>query len=347
MGYRVVGGDLERDRERLLVYWNSHHEKTLDRKVRWLYENNVDGAASFWILEHEESGEVVGVSALFPREFIVQGEVMRGGVAGDLFVSPNHRTLGPALMLQRAVLKGAKEAGLDFVLAFSNKYAELIDKRIGYEKVGHLVRIVGVVRSVRALQKIGLPAWLARLFSPFVDALLVGRVALGARGGLTFTESSSVGESYDQLWRKCSHKFSFVGQKSGRYMNWKYGMDPDDENRFIIGESEKGEVGACLVYRQDGDVYEIRDILPDPASKSGRSLTNRLLLKARADGMFGVVVNAMEGSELARAFAKAGFFQAHRSRAVMIHADKSIADRLLPILRQGEGVCLLKSDEDS
>ena len=347
MGYRVVCGDIEKDRERFLSFWNSYHDQGLDRKFRWLYEGNIDGVARFWLLEHEESGEIEGVSALFPRTFIVQEGCVKGGIAGDLFVSPNHRTLGPALMLQKAVLKGAKEERMDFVLAFSNKYAELIDKRIGYEKIGHLVRLVGVVRSSRALLKLGFPGWAARILSPLVDALLWCKFSIGTKGGCAIRELESVGVGYEPFWQKLSNKFRFVGDRSGRYMNWKYGQDPDDDNGFMFCETQEGGVEACLVYRRDANSYEIREFLPGPETTAGKCLLKHFFLKARSEGMDSVVVNPLGGSELAKSFMRAGFVQAQKGRAVMLYAHTSVADRLRPILSTGDGVFLLKGDEDS
>ncbi len=73
------------------------------RRFRWLYLDNPAGPARAWFLrEREGSGAPVGAASLFPRWVWLRGQVHLCGQVGDFAVDAGYRSLGPAVMLQRA-----------------------------------------------------------------------------------------------------------------------------------------------------------------------------------------------------------------------------------------------------
>ena len=51
----LTTSNIEKDKAKILAFWNRHHTKPLDDKYKWIYEGNPDGAAKTWMLRHEES----------------------------------------------------------------------------------------------------------------------------------------------------------------------------------------------------------------------------------------------------------------------------------------------------
>src|SRR5271165_6812164 len=82
-----------------------------DKRFRLLYRESPFGSARAWIA-CDKHDEAIGMAALFPRHMYCDGMVIPGCVLGDFCVSPEHRSLGPALKLQRACLQSAQSRDL-------------------------------------------------------------------------------------------------------------------------------------------------------------------------------------------------------------------------------------------
>ena len=86
-----------------------------EKRFRWLYQENPFGLAQAWIA-WDGPEKAVGMAAAFPRKMYCNGSVIAGCVLGDFCVSPEYRSLGPALQLQRACLDFAQSE--NFALAY-------------------------------------------------------------------------------------------------------------------------------------------------------------------------------------------------------------------------------------
>src|SRR5438093_13517410 len=108
MNYVVT--DHEANREQILALWQRNLPLATAERYRWLYEN---GRATSW-LAATETGDIVGATGLMSRTMKLQERLCRVGQAIDLNVNAEHRTIGPALKLQRAVTGslGARELPL-------------------------------------------------------------------------------------------------------------------------------------------------------------------------------------------------------------------------------------------
>src|ERR1700757_4297980 len=78
-----------------------------DRRFEWLYRENPFGPARAWIA-CDKHDNPIGMEAIFRRLMLCNGDVVPACVLGDFCVSPDHRSLGPALQLQRACLQAAQ-----------------------------------------------------------------------------------------------------------------------------------------------------------------------------------------------------------------------------------------------
>src|SRR3546814_17963935 len=98
------------------------------RKYDWFYRQCPYGAPLTLLLRHEASGEWVGVASAGPRQMVFGGRRVSAGVLVDLAVLPAHRSLGPALTLQTALMEaGAKR--FDLLYGFPNPKAAAVFRR--------------------------------------------------------------------------------------------------------------------------------------------------------------------------------------------------------------------------
>src|SRR5690348_14005419 len=108
MAIVVSRADINNDREIVIRTLRRYLNDQIDeRRYEWLYCSNPFGDVRAW-LAFDEDGEAVGAAAAFPRPMLICGQQRLGCVLADFCVSQRHRSLGPALQLQRECLAGTR-----------------------------------------------------------------------------------------------------------------------------------------------------------------------------------------------------------------------------------------------
>ena len=111
MTLQVRAVNLDREHDELLgVLERNLPELPHARRFKWLSREGHLGPAWSWLLCDSGSREPVGLASLFRRAIWRGGKVEMCGQVGDFAIDPSHRSLGPAVMLQRATL-GPVDAG--------------------------------------------------------------------------------------------------------------------------------------------------------------------------------------------------------------------------------------------
>lgn len=90
------------------------------KKYQWFYEANPYTRASLWLLKYKGNDKAVGVGGVGFRRFSVRSKSLVGAIGVDLAVEKGHRSLGPALKLQRTIME-ATERDVDFRYGFSKQ----------------------------------------------------------------------------------------------------------------------------------------------------------------------------------------------------------------------------------
>src|SRR5216683_8124218 len=83
-------------------------------RFEWLYHGNPAGPSWSWFAYDRATHQVVGVASLFSRAMWIGGEVKLCGQVGDFAVHQTHRSLGPAVLLQRATFVPVDQGLLAF-----------------------------------------------------------------------------------------------------------------------------------------------------------------------------------------------------------------------------------------
>src|SRR4029077_12504946 len=110
MKVNIRPADLETDRKIIIETLSRHLSPECDEgRFDWLYLQNPHGRALTWIATEGDDGQVLGIASAFPRLIRVNGKLEQGCVLGDFCIIPEHRSLGPALQLQRTCLASIRE----------------------------------------------------------------------------------------------------------------------------------------------------------------------------------------------------------------------------------------------
>ncbi len=350
MSYQIVQADLVVDKAKILAFWSDNHPKSLVEKYTWMYENNPFGRAQVWLLVSDESAEIVGMGAIFPRQFVMNGHCYKAGVLGDFLVHKAHRSLGPALQLQKSILNVLNDNELALLCGLPNQKAELIMRRAGYVKLGTMMRIVKVIRSESFLARFKIPKFLRRTAASVLDLALKAIAIETWRSNKKFIvheDYSIFDDRFDALWDKKEKTYKNTFKRSAAYMKWKFQDDPDDTNYiYALSTRDANELVGCVVYRYCGDAIEIREFIAADGDQAGDDLMALFLQKARAANPISVYINVLDKTVLSHWLKRFNFWRGSAGRNVYYGAGSQLQGGAEQIAQQKNWL-LMVSDEDS
>ncbi len=234
--YTIEPGDTVRDHDTILALWQGNFgpDEEHTAKLRHYYEQCPFGTPLLCLLRHQPSGQPVGVIGAIPRRMIMGGREIRGAVISHFVVLPAHRSLGPALQLQAAIIE-ACHGRFDFIYGIPNQKATAILKRAGHRELCQLERHVKVLRYGQYLPRI-MPALPARLLAPVVDAAVRVRHALRAafRFGLHARWSEQADPRMDEAWAATAPADDLLAVRDSTHARWRFNTVPSERMRFLL-----------------------------------------------------------------------------------------------------------------
>jgi len=255
MPYDAIEFDCHGDRQQVLDLWCRNLPQGSPARYAWLYEA---GPASGWLL-HSDPGQAVGATGVMVRRMRALGCSVRAGQAIDMNVDRDHRTIGPALGLQRALTDAAGGGRFDLLYALPNEQSSAVLRRIGYRHLGAVERWTLPLRSERLL-RVCVRHPLARKLA----AAVADTAASFRRGGYPRRGSISsqvhvtdrFDARFDDLWQEASPQHVVVGERTSEYLAWRFGRSPEGRYRTFTLSNEAGRLLAYLVYcRREGTVH--------------------------------------------------------------------------------------------
>jgi hypothetical protein len=349
-------------RDALLALWraNLSDPRIADvapERFRWLYDQNPAGPAHTWLGVDGPTGEVIGCGSLVPRRMLVDGAPVAAAILGDFAVSPQHRTAGAAIAIQRAVAQGGPPAGFAFQLCYPNETALPIFRRVRYQPVGEARTWVKPLRSEYKIREY-LPApWLARAAGAVVD------VGLRANDWRTFAArrprpyrtciADSADHRFDRLWANARPRY-ITGERTAAYLNWRYAGFTSASYRFfcLLGRSlrwnrrleDEALVGYVVYQVKDNKVF-VADLFCDFERD-----TERLLFafadRMRGEGHYSISVVYLGNDFLARALDAQHFIRRPTTRSLLIAFDKAAPERLKGLLLDAQSWLMVDGELD-
>jgi hypothetical protein len=230
------------------------------KRFDWLYRRCPSGEASAWLATEEKTGQLVGAAAVFPRKMNLNGQIENGCVLGDFCVSAAHRSLGPALQLQRrcleSVTKGPFKVGFDLPSASMLAVYE----RLGIKSESKLVRMTKLLRLNAKVAARVKPRMLARGVSIAANAVLsVRRDPLSIKSGVSIERhTSGFGSEFSDLAERVRHGMGSWVERSAEYLNWRYLDHPHQEYEVLTARRGR-RLEGYLVFLQQGNSASVVD----------------------------------------------------------------------------------------
>jgi GNAT superfamily N-acetyltransferase len=258
----VREADVDTEKEALTDFLSKYLSPDANSKrYEWLYRQNPAGKARIWTAHNSDNQEMIGISAAFPKKMYHDGKIAHGYVLGDFCIHPEHRSLGPAIALQRATLEAVSKEGPGFVLDFPSTSMLAIYKRLGIGVTMSMPRYAKPLRANRQMQ--------ARIPSRAAASTLAAAANLALRAGdiqwkrdsrwTIAEETQPCGEEFtiaDQDW---SSSLKNCGARSAEYMNWRFLQHPQQRYHLLTARKD-AKLCGFLIYQiseEDGTVVDL------------------------------------------------------------------------------------------
>lgn len=323
MSLTVRQVDLPRERGALLkILQRNLDGLDHDRRFEWLYQKNPAGCAWSWFVFDETTERIVGIASVFPRSMWIGRDCRKCGQVGDFAVDAAYRSLGPAVMLQRATLGPVEDRRIAFCYDCPPNEAGMAPfRRLGLqpscrtERYAKLLRAdrwlarrlggrQGFARPIAAVANLGLALWdWTRTTSPELEIA---------------PHSGPFGEQFSALDERVGGTESTVrSRRRAEDLNWRYVEDPLNRYRTLTAHRE-GVLQGYIVYSIQEPCSRIVDLFGLLPPEAACALIESALEDLRKEGVETVDAIVSNGSETVGALRTARF--RYRSPAVNVVA---------------------------
>ncbi len=264
MGFVVKKFNFSKDRDVLFRLWTSVLKHPSQRRMQLMYTDNSFGVPITSLVFHDEEGLVCSTSA-FPIKIVWGEKSVVLGINYDMLALPRYRTLGPALMSLKGLLKECEESGYNMLLAMPNEKSRPVFQRAGYKKLGTAYRWSKVLSNENKLRHMIKSHLLRQLVATLADmSLRFASVEPWIRFryiALNTNYKADNGVLGDILPRLPATTGNFL-LKTPRYLQWRYdGIAPYNPQVFFLHQGDNG-LGYVIYRIEDGDVIVEEIFLP-------------------------------------------------------------------------------------
>lgn len=232
-----------------------------EARFDWLYLNNPHGRAYVWVATQPDQSMPLGMAAAFPRRVLIQGRQIAGWVLGDFCISDEHRSLGPALQLQRACINGVDSGSAAFCYDFPSAGMMAVYRRLRIPETSALVRFAKPLRVDRKVTEFVKAPFLSRAISAagnFVLRMSDG-VSSPSREFEYALQQQHCGDEFTTLAQRVAGQWGMHIEHSAAYVNWRFLSNPLSRHEMLVARDRERVVGYVVFAgdREDATVIEM------------------------------------------------------------------------------------------
>jgi hypothetical protein len=327
--------DAEAARHELLRLWKRNFPREWDAWYDWMVDGNPFGAVSHWLVS-TDAGEVVGSTGLMPCEMQFGGQSVTAAQAIHINVNREHRSVLPALQLQRALTQTVGDQRIPFVLGVTETAVAVL-RRAGYRSLGKVERWVQPLRTEANVRRKLSRGWLSRPVARVADRILQLRAAARSRrmpSGWRTEFGTEFDPRFDQLWARSTSRGKVLLARRSHFLTWRFRRRPNSESRWLGLIDPAGDLRGYLVFdnercpKHDVPYQAIHDLWASDAEAAAVLLADFVRWSRSTPATFISMLYFGDGS-VSSALRRAGFFQRPRDEEVLIyiHPELPEADR--------------------
>jgi hypothetical protein len=345
MNIWVRDADLEQDRHILIDSHYRYLSIPADAtRFDWLYTQNPYGPARAWVVTDETTGAVVGTAAAFPRQIQVGGEELRGWVLGDFCIRSDFRSLGPALLLQRACLAPVQAGEVPFCYDYPSSRMMAIYRRLGVSPIGMEVRFAKPLRVNRKVAEVLGEGGLTRALNASGNAFLAFQDSRrqAAKGHTVAMHEGCFGEEFTALYESVARHYTVCVQRTATYLNWRYLNNP--LRRYeVVTVRRAGDLLAYAIFTQSDQDAMLVDLFgaEDATVMEGLLVTVIAMLRQRQ--VISLTAPLLNTHPLIPLLKRFGFFPREHAPVVVYMPPHR---RFEGVVDQGKNWFLTRGDRD-
>ena len=269
--YGVKVATVINEREQICALWRTGltAANLYEEKFDWYYRNTPEGTPDALFLHHDSNTDAIGVAAVGHRRMRFNDTMLTTGVLVDFVVQPGHRTLFPALFLQREMHKFALLTH-PIIWGLPNPRATAVFGRAGYSCIGQMVRYVRVIRSATYLARY-LPQWLSRAVGPILDVVRCAANELSSLASRDYVSSwqDCPDERFNELWQRSARPDHLMGVRDEQYLTWRFSERPFHAHRFLtLVSTVSGRLIGYAACEMTQHSLQVNDFLVDSNAHS-------------------------------------------------------------------------------
>lgn len=286
------------------------------QRCRWFYEDNPHGRARVHVAREVGSGRIVGTGAVVPRMLWLDGQPRAAAVFADFWIHPDHRSLGPALQLQRACLASAEAMGAA-VYDLPQGTMPAVFRRMRLLSDAQLQRHAMPLRLDRIARRVVPVPLLADALGATASLLLRLPRALRASRCRVEPFDGRFDDSFDALLSRVPPPGEVAVVRSAAYLNWRYRDHYRLTHRVFVALRDGAVVGYAVALL-DGASAEILDVQPLSDPSVTVALVNEVARRLHGEGAESLSMGAIVDGEAAAVLRSAGLVP-REGRPVVLH----------------------------
>lgn len=325
--YLVKRTDFTEVEEEVLNLWESNGYKNRRKLLEWAFGNNPYRPvmnSTFFVLNQDDV--IVGCCGVVERKMKVFGTDSSCGYPNNFLVDINHRSLGPALQVQKNVLhlKNYK-----VIFAIPNKKSDGVLRRVGYKPIGKMERWVKVVRTERYLRNIFKLSMLTKMVALIANFFLYVKFTLNTTNlnGIMVNILDTFDDRFNRLWEKVSLNYSIIGERNSEYLKWRFSYYPINTFKIFTLQNSNNELLAYIVYTNLKSGFYIDDLLAEN-EKMYVSLLQQFVKFSRKQKKDSISFRFFGDKMIFNALKKVGFKKRSDSNSVLVFSnDETVYDK--------------------
>jgi Acetyltransferase (GNAT) domain len=310
------------NRQEMLELLNRNFEPGQETRFEWRHINNPVGEAWAWFL-YDGSKAAVGTVAVFPRRVYVDGKQVVCGQVGGFAVDASHRSLGPAVLLQRTTFEPVDSGTFAFCFdcpPHDRGMSTFV--RLGMRSKCAVTRYALLLRSDNYVEiRFGRGAWTKPVIAA-ANLFLRMRSTRRHVSGVEITSlDAAFGEEFSDLDKRVSSTGTIRTSRSAELLNWRHVENPGSGFRVLVARRAGELLGFLAFTTCEGRAY-IGDLFGLELAATGPALLDAAIDVCRRESISSLHGFCSEDSGLRTLFVEAGF-RPRETEARVVPYEKS------------------------
>jgi len=340
MGISVRLASRDDEEEQLIEILDRNLPGRPNRKIQKLRHANPLGPGWSWIARPQGSETAIAAASVLPRWFWVDGRKVLGGQVIEFAVEAPYRSLGPAVLLQRATFEPVNSGEVAFGYDCPpHERGMATFLRLGMQPTAEVLRYALLLRSDEFLDnRLGSGAWKQPLVAAANLALRLNRPRRSVHGLEICAHEKAFDEEFSHLDLCTSSSGSVRAGRAAEDLNWRYLDDPWSANgcfktwfgRYrVVVARQAGELVAFAILSVQEETAWLADLFGRSLADFGGALLEAVVDVCRAEKIQRLDALCSMDSDLRLLLERAGFRRRERAYRVVPYENASRNPKLL------------------